>query len=238
MLALSIKFILAHIIGDFLLQPNQWVKHKKKYTYKSKYLYWHILVHALALLCTLQFDLTYWKGILIVLISHYSIDLLKSQLENKKNARFLFFIDQILHLSVIFAVVRYYCFYTIDFAFIYQTKSLLLITFILIVTHVISLVIKLLLSKWKIKADTPNEAGKYIGMLERLFVFFFILINYWEGIGFLLAAKSVFRFGDLSKSKDRNLTEYILIGTLLSFAMAIMAAFGYQYLAEIANNSI
>jgi hypothetical protein len=43
----------------------------------------------------------------------------------------------------------------------------------------------------------------------------------WQAIGFLIAAKSVFRFGDLSQSKDRKLTEYILIGTLLSFGIAI-----------------
>jgi len=66
-----------------------------------------------------------------------------------------------------------------------------------------------------------NNAGKYIGMLERLFVFVFIITGNWEGIGFLLAAKSVFRFGDLKESKDRKLTEYILIGTLLSFGIAI-----------------
>ena len=58
-------------------------------------------------------------------------------------------------------------------------------------------------------------------MLERLFVFIFVITGNWEGIGFLLAAKSVFRFGDLKESKDRKLTEYILIGTLLSFGIAI-----------------
>ena len=66
-----------------------------------------------------------------------------------------------------------------------------------------------------------NQAGKYIGILERIFVFIFVITGKWEGIGFLLAAKSVFRFGDLKESKDRKLTEYILIGTLLSFGIAI-----------------
>ncbi len=65
------------------------------------------------------------------------------------------------------------------------------------------------------------NAGKYIGILERLFVFPFVIIGSWEGTGFLLAAKSVFHFGDLKESKDRKLTEYILIGTLLSFGVAI-----------------
>ena len=58
----------------------------------------------------------------------------------------------------------------------------------------------------------------------------FIITNNWQGIGFLLAAKSVFRFGDLSRSEDRKLTEYILIGTLLSFGLAILVGMGYNYI--------
>lgn len=86
--------------------------------------------------------------------------------------------------------------------------------------------IQILLSKWSRSIsdnvdDSLANAGKYIGILERLFVFTFILVGQWEGIGFLLAAKSVFRFGDLKESKDRKLTEYILIGTLLSFGIAM-----------------
>lgn len=69
--------------------------------------------------------------------------------------------------------------------------------------------------------ESLNNAGKYIGILERILVFSFILVGKWEAIGFLIAAKSVFRFGDLKESKDRKLTEYILIGTLLSFGIAI-----------------
>ena len=70
-------------------------------------------------------------------------------------------------------------------------------------------------------------------MLERIFVFIFIIMGRWEGIGFLLAAKSVFRYGDLSKAEDRKLTEYILMGTLMSFGLAILIGIGYNYFAEI-----
>lgn len=59
-------------------------------------------------------------------------------------------------------------------------------------------------------------------MLERLFVFLFFMMNQWIAIGFLITAKSVFRFGDLRHSKDRKLTEYILIGTLTSFGFAFI----------------
>ncbi|MFZ0597577.1 MAG: DUF3307 domain-containing protein, partial [Flavobacterium sp.] len=52
----------------------------------------------------------------------------------------------------------------------------------------------------------------------------------FEAIGFLLAAKSIFRFGDLKEAKDRKLTEYVLIGTLISFGTAIIAALIVQAL--------
>jgi hypothetical protein len=94
-----------------------------------------------------------------------------------------------------------------------------------------------MLEPWSIKTTDGEQnslanAGKYIGILERLFVFVFILTNHWEGVGFLIAAKSVFRFGDLKKSKDRKLTEYILIGTLLSFGLAIITALATLYLIK------
>jgi hypothetical protein len=57
-------------------------------------------------------------------------------------------------------------------------------------------------------------------------------MNFWEGIGFLLAAKSIFRFGDLKDKQDIKLTEYILIGTLLSFGIGILSALVYQNLVR------
>ena len=44
-------------------------------------------------------------------------------------------------------------------------------------------------------------------------------------MGFLLAAKSVFRFGDLNKAKEIKITEYVLLGTLASFTIALLVAF-------------
>ena len=87
-----------------------------------------------------------------------------------------------------------------------------------------SIFLSLLLKQWnvKIKDKSLPNAGKWIGYLERTLVLTFILTNSIEGVGFLLAAKSVFRFGDLNKANDIQVTEYILIGTLTSFAIAIM----------------
>ncbi|EPR73592.1 hypothetical protein ADIWIN_1622 [Winogradskyella psychrotolerans RS-3] len=91
---------------------------------------------------------------------------------------------------------------------------------------------KTIFSKWNISKLTKDneslkDAGNYIGVLERLLVFVFVVLGHWEAVGFLITAKSVFRFGDLTASKERKLTEYILIGTLISFGIAIITSLLY-----------
>jgi len=234
MVELSLMLVLAHLIGDFLLQPTAWVKDKKKYKIKSKYLYLHLLVHFVLLLLITKFNREYFFALIVIVVSHFAIDCAKIYFEKKKTAKIWFVTDQVLHLAVIAAVIRYYYPYEIDFEVIYSSKNLALATALVTVTYVSAIVLKIMLSKWsnqitKNNNDETNNAGKYIGILERLFIFFFVVINFWEGIGFLLAAKSIFRFGDLKESKDVKLTEYILIGTLLSFGLGILCAMVYKY---------
>lgn len=231
MVALFLSLVLAHLVGDFLLQPNAWVKDKKKKKIKSKFLFYHIGLHLLLLLITTQFNSDYLLGILFVALSHFGIDCAKLYFEKKKTEKLWFFTDQLLHLTVIAIVVYCYFPYQIPISNLYSQQNLALITALVLVTNVSAIVLKVLLSKWSdqlIKTDDTNNAGKYIGILERLFIFFFVLMNFWEGIGFLLAAKSIFRFGDLKESKDVRLTEYILIGTLLSFGLGILCAMLYK----------
>lgn len=52
----------------------------------------------------------------------------------------------------------------------------------------------------------------------------------YEGVGFLLAAKSVFRFGELNKAKEIQTTEYVLIGTFASFTIAILTGIAITHL--------
>ncbi len=226
MVAFVIKLILAHILGDFIFQPTKWVKDKEAKKHKSKYLYFHILVHLIVLLVVLQFDVTYWIGIIIIGVSHYVIDLIKLHVQTDTNKRILFLIDQILHLGIILLVVNYYNQGMISFDFLFNQKFHLFCITLLLVTKVVSVSIDIMISKWKIEHDNAidslENAGSYIGMIERLLIVFFVILGHWEGVGFLLAAKSIFRFGDLTNAKDRKLTEYILIGTLLSFGFAMV----------------
>ena len=225
MIILLLKLILAHILGDFFLQPQKWVKEKEKKKLKSKWLYIHIAIH-LALMFLIVWDL-YYIG-----VSHFIIDVLKLVFQKKKTKRFYFFADQALH--VISIIVLTGLLYLDDFAFTltFSPSLLLLIICILFLTQPTSIIMKTIFSKWSISKLTKGneslkDAGKYIGVLERVLVFIFIVVGHWEAVGFLITAKSVFRFGDLTASKERKLTEYILIGTLISFGIAIVISLVY-----------
>jgi hypothetical protein len=237
MLALAIKLVLAHTIGDFLFQPYTWVQHKETHKHKSKYLYWHILIHIVALVLVLQFNFQYWLLLIIIPVSHYIIDVVKLHLNTRMNPRLLFGLDQLAHLIIIALVVKIYQPYTVSITQLFTPKTLLFLTCILGVTKASSIIMRTIISKWDLseynKDTTLEDAGAYIGILERLFVFMFIITNHWEGVGFLITAKSVFRFSDLSKAKDRKLTEYILIGTLISFGLAISFGLGYEYISSL-----
>ncbi|MCH7399446.1 DUF3307 domain-containing protein [Belliella sp. DSM 107340] len=224
---LLVKLLFAHLIGDFVLQPKSWVQEKEKRKAKSPKLYFHILIHGLLVLLVL-WDLQYWLLALMLMAIHGLIDLTKLNLQKKNNKTRWFVIDQVLHLISILVFWLIWYKPSLEIQIWMENPTIWIYgTSLLFLTAVTGILIQVIMAKWSNaindgKNQSLDNAGKYIGILERLLVFTFVIIGRWEAIGFLLAAKSVFRFGDLKESKDRKLTEYILIGTLLSFGIAIM----------------
>ncbi|KIQ17310.1 hypothetical protein RT99_19475 [Flavobacterium sp. MEB061] len=222
---LFIKLLLAHLLGDFIWQPNSWVADKETKKHKSIYLYFHILLHGI-LAAVLVWEIAFIPYAILIAISHGIIDLIKLNFQQNKTKRTWFIADQIAHILVLIAIVLLYQNKTINFIW-FDNQFWILITGFLFITKPTSIFIKTIISIWSPESQDSNQdnslanAGNYIGILERLFVFCFILTGHFEAIGFLLAAKSIFRFGDLKEAKDRKLTEYVLIGTLISFGVAI-----------------
>ncbi len=226
---LLIRLLIAHFLGDFILQPHSWVTHKEKHKLNSYKLYLHVAIHVV-LTILLLWDKSLWFIPIIIGISHFVIDAAKVELQKKKNKRLFFFLDQILHIAVIFGI-WYAMIGKFQILELSQSQWMIVLG-ILFLTQPASLFIKNMISVYTPKTelkknDSLQNAGKYIGILERLLVFIFIISDHWEGVGFLIAAKSIFRFSDLTEAKDRKLTEYILIGTLLSFSMAILIGILY-----------
>lgn len=222
------KIILAHLIGDFVLQPKSFVDHKEENKLKSWRFYVHILVHGLLLL-VLVWDINYWSMVLTLMLAHGLIDILKIYAQKESTKAKWYIIDQLLHFISIVLIYAFWVKPEWDLTpWIQNSKVWVYGVAFLFITLPTSITMQVLMSNWSQSLDDSSDAslgnaGKYIGILERLFVFTFVISGNWEAIGFLLAAKSVFRFGDLKESKDRKLTEYILIGTLLSFGIAMAA---------------
>ena len=217
-------FLLVHVLFDFYFQPSKWVDSKTTGGYKSKYLYLHCFIYALGG-AGIVFVLTHlwWLTLVsfvVVGISHLVADGLKKRY--KESAAY-FFIDQFVHLFVLGFFVWLVC---MNQTVVVDKKWLMVLIYGLgyfIVLKPFGITAKIVMDKFNF---TPSEkglknGGLWIGYIERFLILTFVLMSYYEGIGFLLAAKSIFRFGELKSDTEIKRTEYILIGTLLSFVLAV-----------------
>ena len=79
-----------------------------------------------------------------------------------------------------------------------------------------------LTKQWRDKiedAESLANAGKWIGMTERIIVLLLVLQGQFSAIGLLVTAKGIIRFNE--KDRPEAKTEYLVIGTLLSIGLAI-----------------
>lgn len=225
-----LQLLLAHILTDFVLQPTRWIIHKRQKKAKSIYLYFHALLAGLLTWIFLQ-ELELWYVALFITITHYFIDLWKLN-KNNDNLRY-FLLDQFFHILIILIAWLYL---TEGFEkiipflklLINSPKFLAVVAAYLIVIFPAGFLIGKATRRWhseielSYRENSLADAGRYIGIFERILVLTFILTNNFAAIGFLIAAKSILRFSDKSESGARKQTEYVLIGTLMSFAITII----------------
>jgi hypothetical protein len=242
--SLLVRLLIAHCLTDFFLQPNHWVEDKKKNTWKSKYLWYHGLVTGI-IAWLVVWDLQLWWAILLITCSHVVIDALKLMAVNKtrKVSRefLLFILDQLLHVLLIVLVWIWLIngwdkMNSLINELLPDYKLLLRLLGYLVVIGPVGFVIQFLTRRWAGEINTSDslkDAGRWIGILERILILTLVYIDEFGAIGFLITAKSLLRVIDkpyfpgseptLSKPfSPRKHTEYVLIGTFLSFAIAII----------------
>jgi hypothetical protein len=217
-----IKFLIAHFIVDFAMQWPAMLADKQRRKYLSPYLYVHGAMHGLLTMLVVM-DPGFAYGVLIIAVTHTVIDGLKLTFQARENARLLFFLDQLAHLAILAVVANHY--QPIDLLPMAASKAFYAhLLFIVYLTFPTSIIIQIIFLKWELPASVAASlegAGSYIGIIERLIVYGAVVTLNWNLIGFMLVAKSIFRFGDLREAQDRKYTEYVLVGTLLSFISAI-----------------
>lgn len=214
------------MISDFTFQPERMANDKNNFGFKSKLLKWHVLITFFTA-WLLSFQINFVFAALAIAVLHWLEDGIKKFIKNNNVIGiYSFFIDQFVHLTVTVAIVLLYNHsFQLDpvFNIPLSTKSLLIIGCFIFSAKPANIFIKETFTAFKIQAsssgndDLPN-AGKLIGIIERFLVLIFVILNQYEAVGFLIAAKSILRF----KDDDTIKTEYVLIGTMLSFAIAIV----------------
>ncbi|MDT0685792.1 DUF3307 domain-containing protein [Autumnicola psychrophila] len=225
-----LQLLLAHILTDFVFQPNAWVLQKREKRAKSFYLYIHsILAGLLTYIILQQWHL--WYIALFITLTHFGIDLWKLS-STKDNLR-IFLLDQLFHIVIILIAWIYITDSSYEILpFLekcFSSSAFLAISIgYLIAIFPVGFLIGKATQRWHNELKTGSEtgsleaAGRYIGIFERILVLTFILTNNFSAIGFLIAAKSILRFSDKSEAGARKQTEYVLIGTLMSFAITII----------------
>lgn len=243
-----ILLLLAHVIGDFYFQTSYLSKKKDS---SMKWVIIHSLLYWLSTMLVLSpgFSINIFVIGTAAAASHAIIDILKylyvkkirkSREISAGKERSVFFADQLLHiLCLIFIaymavlqnipfhfcspVLGFFEIVKIDaFAFVYWAAALL------IIHKPANIFISRILTVYRPENKDDmnrkdNNAGRFIGTIERIIILIFLSIGQYAAIGLVLTAKSIARYDKISKEKD--FAEYYLIGTLISTLAVIVVSF-------------
>lgn len=233
---------LAHLVTDFVLQPERLVTAKKRgslLAYAE-----HGGIHLLGAILFLGFSVpALWKslsfyGLAVALtLTHLVIDwgkirLMRSGSIEDGAATFLW--DQFLHFLTVWlaawliarpslpgliAKVRW-------MQLEIEKPLLLLVVYLGVIFgggYIVRFLTKpLLKTDLQSLGETTNElqnAGMYIGWLERFMVLTALVLQSPATVGLILTAKSIARYPEM---KSVRFAEYFLIGTLLSLAIGML----------------
>jgi len=234
-LTLALSLFITHVVTDFYLQPASWVKGNAPSRYRSPKLMLHCSVHAIMACIPVLFITQHVYSILCLLLiiafSHWIIALVKVKMATSIESNVLHFLAfQMAHVIVLLLLSLHIS--GLGLAFIdnlgvlFTPKNNAIGMAYIVIFRPTSLLITIVLQKY-----TPSETaeskglrsgGEMIGYLERLLMLTFIIIGQYAVVGFILAAKSIFRFGELNNAKSHNLTEYVLLGSLTSVTISAM----------------
>ncbi|SPF80465.1 DUF3307 domain-containing protein [Pseudoprimorskyibacter insulae] len=228
--------LVAHVIGDFVLQTD-WIAANKR---RPQVLVLHVALH-LALLLAL-FGQVHSPYLYALAAAHLAIDAIKLALPDRLWA---FLADQAAHVATLaaLAILQPDLWGTAPItAHLPQIAHKALTTAVTLAGLVVAIraggfAISRLLAPYsghwtrnRVLSGGLREAGALIGQLERGLVFVLILVGHPTGVAFLIAAKSVLRFGE--SRNDRRMAEYVLIGTLASVGWAMLSAYGTVWLLK------
>lgn len=223
----AVALFCGHLLADFVFQTNWIVQHKKRAEVMALHVF---IVVALTAVCLGSLNPLVLG---VVLATHLAMDLIK--VWRMPDTLLAFGVDQAVHLLVIAGLVVA----CPDTAVLglwgrlpADAQNLIWPAMAIVAGLIVTMPAGGLVMR---KLTTPlaprlnpirgmPQGGRWIGWLERGLIFAFVFYGHLEGVGFLLTAKSILRFGDITDQKKRVHTEYIIIGTMLSFGWGLVVA--------------
>ena len=208
----------AHVAGDFVLQTGKMVQNKHRLS--------GLLSHGavIAVLTAIALGGQHWVIWAGIMITHIAVDWIKATYLPR--TFWAFIADQVIHIAVLALAALMIGTTTVWIPFqTAMTPALIIITGLMLATYTGGPVIGFLMAGLTQTPPTNgiNGAGRIIGILERALIFGLALAGKPEAVAFLIAAKSVLRFETAKQSQA--ISEYVIIGTLASFAWAFAASF-------------
>jgi len=232
---LFLTILLAHLLGDFNLQPFGILPGK---TGRMRSYLQHGVIRLLVLLACIGIffgpqslgSYRMWIGIAFYMAIHRAIDFSKQRFMNPDSAVVLV-ADQLVQVLTMAMMAWFvarpgWVALKAEFSWSAATGERVLqagIVYVAVVFaggSVIRYVTRNLVAGVKTSGETAEQltnAGMYIGWLERFLIITAILVQSPSMVGLILTGKSIARFPEL---KER-FAEYFLIGTFLSVALAV-----------------
>lgn len=217
--------LFAHVLADFVLQAN-WIHANKSRPSV-------MLLHGVIVLITAQAALGRVDApeLLVLVLAHIVIDAVKTW--GGFGGLSAFLLDQAAHLATLVALAVWApgLWQSGLWAAWPATLPLMALATGLIVTLIAGQYgVGLMMRPHgiRIRNNGLRQGGRQIGVLERGLIFALLLTDLALGVGFLIAAKSILRFG--TATRDQRTAEYVIIGTLASFGWAILAALATRVL--------
>lgn len=221
--------LLAHVLADFVLQPDRMAQAKAGG--HGGWMTAHVIV--VGVTAALLLGVQTWQalGVIAALTAaHLVIDMAKLVVASRVSGIAAFVADQAAHLVTLGIVVTFAPQLWAQGLWAAHTPLWLpaaatVVAGAVLATRAGGFALGLLMRPWgEVGLDGLPGGGRIIGMLERGIIFLLILAGEPGGIGFLIAAKSVLRFGAVKE--EARLSEYVIIGTLASFGWAMLVAIG------------
>jgi hypothetical protein len=248
LVAVLAALLIAHALGDFLLQRRSMIEAKRQRRVIAYLEHGVLHLAAMALTWWLFVQMPLWQSqvliaFAIIIASHLVIDWIKETTRpggGPWTGPAPFVLDQLAHLSIIVGLTywlagspRLWSMLSYNWELYAPVAGVVLMGYLFVIFGVGYLNANLLPKMAPVPARDEHgngmeNAGLYIGWLERFLLLTAVLLQSPAALGLIVAAKSIFRFDDIRQG--RATTEYFLIGTLLSVSQAVLGGLLIMFL--------